>query len=184
MPNVVYLSGNVNVTLSPQNDVNVDIPYDDDNVLYSSLDGVRLTYGKVPPGGNNGDIIVKSSNLNYDAEWVDPAEVNLRHIYYDTKDNWNSQIALISERGAVYIYSDQFETDGVVIPGIKIGDGSAYLIDIPFISQNLADRLLAHIEDSSVHVSSNDREFWNNKVTAFSDTSDPENLVLTKEFQL
>lgn len=55
-------------------------------------------------------------------------------IQYDTTANWNAQLELIAQRGTFYVYSDHSvdENDNPV-PGIKIGDGSSYLIDMPFV---------------------------------------------------
>lgn len=66
-------------------------------------------------------------------------QLGLRSILYGTTQEWNSQQDLISTEGTIYIYSD-YQTitiDGVekTIPGIKIGDGKTYLMDMPFITQ-------------------------------------------------
>lgn len=55
-------------------------------------------------------------------------------IQYDTTANWDAQVQLIAERGTFYVYSDHSvdENDNPV-PGLKIGDGTSYLIDMPFV---------------------------------------------------
>ena len=49
---------------------------------------------------------------------------------------------MISENGAIYIYEDLTESaadSDVSIPGIKIGDGNAYLIDLPFLTVGVTE---------------------------------------------
>ena len=112
-------------------------------------------------------------------------ELGLANVYYDTTANWNLQPFLISERKGVYIYSD-FEIiydevgNPTFIPGIKIGDGTTYVIDLPFITDEMTSLLLSHIGDTHVHLTDAEREFWNNKITCYLDREDLENLVLSK----
>lgn len=94
---------------------------------------------------------------------------------------WDAMPDLISEQGTIYVYTDhivQDNGDGTTtdIPGIKIGDGLAYLIDLPFLD----DFMLQHIEDTTRHVTQAERDFWNNKNRAYMSVSDPETLILTK----
>lgn len=44
-------------------DADIDTP-----IIVGKLDG-----GNMPPGGSQGDIIIKRSSANFDAEWVPPA---------------------------------------------------------------------------------------------------------------
>ena len=60
---------------------------------------------------------------------------------YNTVSGWDSQHTLIAERNIVYVYTDyQTTTDSQGrthnIPGFKIGDGLAYLIDLPIVAGN------------------------------------------------
>lgn len=98
----------------------------------------------------------------------------------DTTENWNKQASLISELNTVYVYVDhQTKTDEegkeIWIPGIKIGDGKAYLIDLPFSDE----LMIAHINDLGIHVTPEEKEFWNNKVRTYIDTVEGEQLVFT-----
>ena len=69
----------------------------------------------------------------------------------------------------MYIYSDYkvIEKDGeeIYLPGIKIGDGKAFLIDIPFLNsaQDSNNQFIEHINDMSRHITEAERQFWNNK---------------------
>ena len=104
-------------------------------------------------------------------------------IHYGTTEYWNSQRELVGKKSHIYVYSDFGETgiDGkiVAVPNIKIGDGNAFLIDNPFITASVEELLKMHIDDSSVHISADERDFWNNKVRAYIDPENPEILILT-----
>ena len=111
--------------------------------------------------------------------------LGLGRVYYDTTANWNAQPNLIAERGVVYIYSDYTYIEDEVgnhteIAGIKIGDGSSYLIDMPFVSDATTYLITMHIANADVHTSRAEKEFWNNKVSAYIDHQDSEGLVLSK----
>lgn len=102
-----------------------------------------------------------------------------------TTAEWNAQIELISKKNIIYVYTDHQQTinekgEVINIPGMKIGDGLAYLIDLPFMDTLYAD----HIENNTIHITENERIFWNNKVTAYYVDSEEnsENLILTKNF--
>ena len=116
-------------------------------------------------------------------------DFNNRMVYYSKKKNeWNADRDIIAEKDALYIYSDYktIQKDGqqILIPGLKIGDGISYLIDIPFVNDNseFEDLLLDHINNRIIHVSLNDRDFWNNKLNLVDlvDLQD-ENLILNRE---
>lgn len=97
-------------------------------------------------------------------------------IYYGTCDYWASQPTLISERGSFYVYSDYYYDDNQPIPGVKIGDGSAYVVSLPFTDK----RMVEHITDSSIHLSEQDRLKLENSVCAEMSSVDTENLILFK----
>lgn len=99
-------------------------------------------------------------------------------VHINTSAYWNAQPTLIGERGHVYLYTDYETIDGTTIPAFKISDGLAYLIDTPFVDGN-ATALNNHISDSSVHLMSGEREFWNNKVRCYLSLLDNEELVFT-----
>lgn len=99
-----------------------------------------------------------------------PAPIDMSHVHYDTKANWDRQTFLIAERGHLYIYKDAEVTyiNGrrVVYPGIKIGDGSSYLIDMSYsLVGSDHEKLINHIQNSAIHVGTGDRMNWNDKVS-------------------
>ena len=97
-------------------------------------------------------------------------------VFYDTMANWESKPALVGQRGCVYIYSDWGTApDGRLVAGFKVGDGETLLKDIIFVDQMYND----HINDVLSHVSAEDRENWDNKVTCFY-RKDLEKLIFSK----
>ena len=90
----------------------------------------------------------------------------------DTTANWNNARGFIPLAGEIIIYNDyktiQKEIDEemktILIPGIKIGDGKTYVQDLPFIDEELRDRILAHINNNDVHVTVMDKLKWDNKL--------------------
>lgn len=102
------------------------------------------------------------------------------HILSDTTENWNKTPQLVSELNTVYVYVDyqkKIDEEGKEswIPGIKIGDGKAYLMDLPFTDE----LMIAHIRDLGIHVTPEEKEFWNNKVRTYMDRVENEQLVFT-----
>lgn len=112
--------------------------------------------------------------------------VHDRLIYYSkTKEQWNMNPTLVSEKDVLYIYTNYkiVEKDGeeIVIPGLKVGDGKGYLIDLPFInnvgSEDIEQLLMDHINNHSIHVTQEEKIFWNNKLNL---SLHEENLVLNR----
>ena len=91
-----------------------------------------------------------------------------------TTDYWNSKPALLSQKDVFYIYTDYAtKRDGQGgtenRPGLKIGDGKAYLIDIPFVTGDLVD------------ITQEDIDRWNDKWRGYILPSSPENLIFTTD---
>lgn len=97
-----------------------------------------------------------------------PAFQRMEKIFIDTTQNWDEQKDYIPKAGDIIIYSDktQIIEDGITknIPGMKIGDGNAYLIDLPFSDDNIEKTLIEHINDNIRHITDEERQFWNNKL--------------------
>ena len=94
----------------------------------------------------------------------------------DTTENWNNARGFIPLRGEVIIYDDyetktwtemeygEEVTKTVNIPNIKVGDGMAYVQDLPFVDQRTREILMEHINNQEIHVTLQEKAFWNNKV--------------------
>lgn len=101
------------------------------------------------------------------------SDIGVPYVFYDTCENWDAQSLLITIKDAIYVYTDyKLDEEGRVVPGIKIGDGLGYLIDAPFLSA-LYDE---HIANLDIHVTTENKTFWNNKVRCY---MDGENLIFT-----
>ena len=98
---------------------------------------------------------------------------------HDTTENWNNARGFIPMKGEAIIYEDYEVVDGVNIPGIKVGDGTTYVQDLPFVGGYERDLLLLHISNASLHVSPEEKEFWNNKINT-TDSLAGETLILTR----
>lgn len=86
----------------------------------------------------------------------------------NTTEYWEQKPTYVPYKGLIIVYSDYATTvlDGktVNVPGMKIGDGSAYLIDLPFIGDNMRSILEEHIHNAIVHVTQEEKDFWNAKL--------------------
>lgn len=97
-----------------------------------------------------------------------------KHVLFGTTAQWNAQVSLESVAETMYVYTDHAtDSQGNPIAGIKVGDGSAYLIDLPFTDTVMME----HITDNVRHVTAQERAFWNEKVRCYTDGS--ESLVFT-----
>ena len=115
--------------------------------------------------------------------------LNNKMIYYSkTKSEWNLNRDFISQKNVLYIYTDYkiIEKDGeqILIPGLKIGDGTTYLIDLPFVNDTsrgseLEQLILDHINNKIIHISAEERNFWNNKLNVLLQP-DTQTLVLNR----
>lgn len=125
------------------------------------------------------DVGLKPSSASMGVKFDQGVVIKEVHqVFTDTTEGWNSQPSFVGKAGCIYIYSDYKKTEDalgntVFIPGFKVGDGNAYLIDIPF-----TDKLMyEHMADGTIHVTPEEKIFWNNKVRAY--YADDEMLVLT-----
>ena len=100
-----------------------------------------------------------------------------KEVFYGTTAYWNNQPQLVPIQGCLYVYSD-YATDaqGNNVAGIKVGDGTSYLIDMPFIDALYNE----HIANTAIHVSSDDRSSWEDKVTCDIDPYTLNTLIFTK----
>ena len=113
--------------------------------------------------------------------------LNNKIVYYSrTKDEWNADASLIAQKDVLYIYSDYkiIQKDGkqILLPGLKIGDGMTYLIDMPFVNSTdsgIEQLVLDHINNNVIHINATERNFWNNKLN-YSFNEESQNLTLNR----
>lgn len=98
-----------------------------------------------------------------------------------TQEEWMNRIDYIPKKNEIIVVTDKYvySEDGITkyIPGIKIGDGNAYAVDLPFITDSIERKLNAHIADQNAHISATDRQFWNRKLNFM---IDEDNLVFNR----
>lgn len=82
-------------------------------------------------------------------------------VMYGTTAYWDGQPELIAKENAIYVYTDGFPREIHNIVRFKVGDGQSYLIDLPYTDMVYYD----HISDPIIHITQEEREFWNNKVS-------------------
>ena len=83
------------------------------------------------------------------------------NILFNTTAYWQDQATMIPRENLIIIYSDAgVASNGTKIPRIKIADGKAYLIDLPFLDEPF----YSHINNSDIHINQNERINWNNKI--------------------
>lgn len=93
---------------------------------------------------------------------------NKQTVSYGTTAEWDARIGYVPAAGEIVVYSDHAtkEVDGetVFVPGIKIGGGNGYVQDLAFVADDIADQLMAHINNNVRHLTAAERDFWNNKL--------------------
>lgn len=139
-----------------------------------SIDGVTLT-GDL----TSADLgLVKSYNeladiptLNGNVIEGDNTNQSLGIVLLDTFSKWTEKSSLVTGDGTIYVYTDYptivDEGTSITYPGVKIGDGHSTLGSLPFI--NSPDpRVLNHISNYVIHITSSERESWNQALTDIS----------------
>lgn len=102
---------------------------------------------------------------------------NNPNIIYKTTYGWSLVPSLMSKKGYVYVYTDHQMDGDTEIPGVKLGDGKNYVVDLPFLD----DIYAKHLNDNTIHITQAEREFWNNKVRCYVNNVEGETFVFTKD---
>lgn len=118
---------------------------------------------------------------------------NAAEILYGTTAEWNAKTDLISKRNTIYVYTDHVKNEeDQDVPGIKIGDGKAYVVDLPFIAASFAQAAqTAAVAQTAISggdgsggvggvpVTQEEKDNWDNKLSGDIDPDDPENFVFS-----
>ena len=104
--------------------------------------------------------------------WELVGDITGKNIMIGTTAEWDSHSGYIAPDGTICIYSDRgsYTNNGstVVVPGIKISDGTSYVTGLPFVGDDVIAAVRAelnnHINDNIRHITSTERTFWNNKI--------------------
>jgi hypothetical protein len=112
--------------------------------------------------------------------FIGALNINGQSIEVATTNEWNARINYIPKKGNILIYSDKaILNDNTTVAGIKIGDGLAYGIDLPFVGDDIAENLMGHINNTTIHITAAERIKWNGKLNC-NDEITNETLVFTR----
>ena len=112
---------------------------------------------------------IKVNGIVYDLtdarvpEWALQDEMRVKH---KTEAEWNAQPMTVGAAGVIYVYDDHYILGSKNVPAIKIGDGNAYLIDAPFITDYLETVIVNHISDTNMHTSAQEKAYWSAKLNS------------------
>ena len=120
------------------------------DVLYIYTDYITTETGDTIPGIKVGDGTTLVSDLPFTAS--SSGSSGDKEVYSKTTADWDALSTYIPEKDTLCIYTDHRTVDGVLIPGMKVGDGVTYLKDLPFM-------------DASETVSQEEKDYWNDKVS-------------------
>ena len=158
----------VRVTVRDPDRVNVAVP----------LDNTAVNVG-APVVTNYGDYntITNRPRINGVELLGDKSSENLRIVTTGTTAEWAARTDYVPLAGEIIVYTDHDEAGGISVPAVKIGDGSAYAVDLPFVSDDIRTILQEHVADTAVHITAADRDAWNGKVRCYYDEN--ETVVFT-----
>ena len=146
------------------------IPREGEVIIYKADDTHPFSRLKVGDGVTN---VVR-------LPFIGAANINGQSIEVATTSEWAARTNYIPNKGDILIYSDKATlSDTTTVAGIKIGDGLAYGIDLPFIGDDIAESLMGHINNTTVHITAAERTKWNGKLNC-NDEITNETLVLTR----
>lgn len=100
-------------------------------------------------------------------------------IRINTTANWNADKSYVPDAGVLIIYTDGATEGDKLVPKIKVGDGNAYLIDLPFSDIDIKNLLDEHISNQSIHITDDERANWNDKVSISVNQANEE-VIFTK----
>jgi len=109
-------------------------------------------------GTHNYENLINLPEVNGETLIGDKSSEDLHIVAVKTSAEWEELTTLQSRQGEIYVYSDGAEdTEGNPIPMIKIGDGNAYVVDLPFATA------------TDIRITDEDIQNWNNKVSVRAD---------------
>lgn len=109
----------------------------------------------------SGDLPTSHAVSEYVADKL--AEFPGAKVYAATTAEWDAQTTLVSERNAIYVYTDYDTVDDEPVPSIKIGDGVTLVKDLTFLGTQ--------------GITSADIDAWNAKVSTTTSGASDDTLV-------
>lgn len=163
---IMSLYRDIQIGFAQGKDINAEVDIDKNISLEADNDSKKIMVGT--DSQKNVDLYIKKQRSLSLYIGQNQYSCKLRN---ETTQYWTDNAMYIPGRDEIIVYSDRSVIDGIRIPGVKIGDGNAHVVDLPFLDQELADLLsrLAksiddHIRDSAVHITEEERCYWNNKL--------------------
>ena len=105
-------------------------------------------------GTHDYEHLINLPEVNGETLIGDKSSEDLHIVAVKTSAEWALLTTLVSVKGEVYVYSDAGQdADGNPIPKVKIGDGLAYVVDLPFVAA------------TDLRITDEDITNWNNKVS-------------------
>lgn len=96
-------------------------------------------------------------------------------VEYGTTSEWSGRAGETSQEGVFYVYTDaRLDEQGNAVPAFKLGDGLAYIGDLPFVDVEF----VSHINNPDIHVTQQEKTKWNDKVRCYI-LENSENLIFT-----
>ena len=111
---------------------------------------------------------------------INPTDDATGKVKSATVAEWAQQTSLTSEKDVIYVYTDHQTDDGKNIPGIKIGDGLTYVVDLPFVDTIY----MKHITDTDIHITAEERAKWNKVNSAVPNTRTVNGKALSSDISL
>lgn len=113
-----------------------------------NIDRAAVSYEK------NYEILDNLPSVNDEELIGNKTSEDLHIVACKTSAEWAELITLQSRKGEVYIYTDAAEDDeGNPLPMVKIGDGNAFVVDLPFTTS------------VDFRITQEDIDNWNGKVS-------------------
>ena len=158
----------VRVTVREPDQVNVAV----------ALDHAAVNVG-APVVTNYGDYntIANRPRINGVELLGDKGSEDFRIVTTGTTAEWAARTDYVPLAGEIIVYTDHDEVGGISVPAVKIGDGSAFAVDLPFVSDDIRAILQDHAANAAIHISAADRDAWNGTVRCYYDEN--ETVVFT-----
>ena len=94
------------------------------------------------------------------------------NIIVKSSEEWARDPEPVSQKGSIYVYMDENDVK------FKIGDDTTYVVDLPFATPSTKE-FEEHVRNTDIHVTSQEKEFWNNKWSGYLDMTEGEKLIFT-----
>ena len=181
------IQSTIGVELQSQNEITIEGDLRSASDISGTVSNRAAMLGEVFLGGSGGggtsdyNDLTNIPTINTVLVKGDKTSSDYHIIRTGTTAYWNSQPTYIPMQGELVVYTDYAQTtengQTIYYENFKIGDGNAYLIDKPFVGDDLRIQIMRHITDadnqanprhvqasSMPGVTTGERGFWNAKV--------------------